>query len=63
MHFHVNWAGSGFNSERFDHYHEAIEAAQASLENGGRLDVISNETFSIELFDEPCPVCMRERRQ
>jgi hypothetical protein len=69
MHFHVNWAGSGFGSKRFDHYQDAVEAACESLENGrrtpseneGRLDVVSSEIFAIELFDEPCPVCLRAK--
>jgi hypothetical protein len=69
MHFHVNWASSGFGSERFDHYQDAVEAACESLEYGrrspseneGRLDVVSSEIFAIELFDEPCPVCLRPK--
>jgi hypothetical protein len=69
MHFHVNWASSGFASERFDHYQDAVEAACESLENDRRtqlgnelrLDLGSSEIFAIEMFDEPCPVCLRAK--
>jgi hypothetical protein len=70
LHFHINWSSSGFNSERFDHYQDAIETAHEFLENGQRalpcppapLAVISNKTFAVEMFDEPCPVCLRTNR-
>jgi hypothetical protein len=54
MHFHLIWSSSGFDSARFDHYHDAVDAARESLKN-----VAPNSTFDVEMFDDPCPLCLR----
>jgi hypothetical protein len=59
VHFHINWSGSGFGRERFTSYAEAHDVAYSSVGEGG-----VEETFAIELCDEPCPVCaMHDRKQ
>jgi hypothetical protein len=66
MHHHIEWSSSGFDTERFETFGEAFDAAQATVQraqpemvNGLATPVRPDETFEIEVFDNVCPVCLR----
>jgi hypothetical protein len=65
MHYHIEFSSSGFDSERFDSYEEAFQAAQQvvqraePLSNRDTIAVRPDETFKVDVFDNICPVCLR----
>lgn len=67
MHYHIRWSKSGFHSDRFNSYADGLEIAydlvamrrKTRLRSEGLMLVPRDETYSVEMFDEVCPVCAR----
>jgi hypothetical protein len=65
MHYHIEWSSTGLGSESFNSYAEAHEAAHLVVEDDRSSQATArplpplNETFSVELFNEECPVCAK----
>jgi hypothetical protein len=65
MHYHIEWSSSGFDSERFETFGDAFDAAHSAVQRAQPLahqdsnPVRPDETFKVEVFDDVCPVCLR----
>ena len=50
-HYHINWFSVGFDWEQFKSQQDALKAAW--------LLVRPHEAFTVEQFDDNCPVCTK----